>query len=385
MSAPVLSFTPRAELGPAANLDEFIALCRQSDVLGARSQFDKNAWDIGHFKGQNKQHRIIFSTWEASGESKDVPALPTPFLDFAKAAIVYLHDKKPVVSQAPRIAALRCLEAALRESGKGSRPTAIDEMVLDSAVELARQRLSPAVTYRTAGQIQYIAEFMRSKGFIELRQGWEPGVKKPEETGSRISKEALQAREDKLPSAAVLRALGGIFYQAIEPADVMISSVTALLLCAPERINEVMRLRRNCLVEGDGEYRGKMGLRWAGSKGAQDTTKWLPSEMVPIARKAIANLVKTTTPAQQLAAWYSENPQTLYLHEDAAHLRDKEILSLEEIGLILWGDKSASAQANTWAKKTARLAVQPLGGRRIGYFFKDVERAVIAMLPETFP
>lgn len=385
MSAPVLSFTPRAELGPAANLNKFIALCRQSDVLGARSQFDKNVWEIGHFKGQNKQNRVVFSTLEASDQNKSVPAFPTQFLDFAKAAIVYLHDKQPVVSQSPRVGALRCLEAALRESGKGSRPTAIDEMVLDSAVELARQRLSPAVTYRTAGQIEYIAEFMRSKGFIELRQRWEHGVKKPQEIGSRISKEARQAREEKLPSAAALRAMGGIFYQAIEPADVMISSVTALLLCAPERINEVMRLRRNCLVDGDGEYRGKMGLRWAGSKGAPDTTKWLPTEMVPIARKAIENLTKTTAPAQQLAAWYSANPKSLYLHENAAHLRDKEILSLEEVGLILWGDEGASQPANTWAKATAKLAAQPLGGRRIGYFFKDVERAVIAMLPETFP
>ncbi|CAJ0872302.1 hypothetical protein R77569_02422 [Ralstonia mannitolilytica] len=120
MSAPVLSFTPRAELGAAANLNEFIALCRQSDVLGARSQFDKNVWDIGHFKGQNKQNRVVFSTLEASDQNKSVPAFPTQFLDFAKAAIVYLHDKQPVVSQSPRVGALRCLEAALRESGKGS-------------------------------------------------------------------------------------------------------------------------------------------------------------------------------------------------------------------------------------------------------------------------
>ncbi len=385
MNAPVLNFTPRAELEPLANLDAFIALCKDSDVLGARDQFEKNTWDIGYLKGQNKMNRVVFSTLEASREDKPDPSLPIPFLDFAKATIVYLHDKRPVESQAQRIAALRCLEAALRDANKGSRPTAVDEIVLDNAVELAHQTVSPSVAYRTAGQLQYIAEFMRSKGFIPLRQRWTHGVKKPRETGSRISKEALSARQEKLPSAATLRALGGIFHEAIEPADVLVSSITALMLCAPERINEVLRLRRNCLVEGDGEYRGKLGLRWSGSKGAENTAKWLPSEMVPIARKAVENIIKVTTPAQRLAAWYSANPAKLYLHEDAAHLRGKEVLTPAEIALILWGDETSSQSAYVWATKTAKLCKQSLGGRRIGYLFEDVERAVVAMLPETFP
>ncbi|WP_459570993.1 integrase [Cupriavidus sp. 8B] len=353
-------------------------------MLNAKAQFEKNVWDIGYLKGHNKVNRAVFSTLEAARENKPEPTLPLPFLDFAKAALVYLHDKRPVESQGQRIAALRCLEAALRDSTKGSRPTAVDEMVLDSAVELAKQQVSPSVAYRTAGQLEYIAEFMRSKGFIRLRQRWAHGVKKPQEGGSRISKEALTARQEKLPSVATLRALGAIFHDAIEPSDVLISSVTGLMLCAPERINEVLRLRRNCLVEGEGEYRGKLGLRWSGSKGAEDTTKWLPTEMVPIARRAIANLIKVTTPAQELAAWYTANPTKLYLHEGAAHLRDKKVLTLEEIGLMLWGDETATGPANSWAKITNNLPRQRLGGRRVGFLFEDVERAVLAMLPETF-
>jgi hypothetical protein len=142
--------------------------------------------------------------------------------------------------------------------------------------------MSPDSVYRIAGQLEYIADFMRSKGFITLRQRWIHGMKRPQRLGSRISKEALTARQEKLPSAAALRALGAIFYEATKPADVLISSSTALMLCAPERVNEVLRLRRNCFVEGDGEYSGKLGLRWSGSKGFEDTTKWLPTEMAPL-------------------------------------------------------------------------------------------------------
>lgn len=163
MSAQFLNFTPSAELALSANLEAFAELCRNSEVLGAKWQFDKNIWDIGHFKGQNKVNRAVFSILEASRDNKPAPALPHPFLDFAKATIIYLHDKRPVTSQANRIAALRCLEAALRESSKGSRPTAVDEMVLDNAVELARNQVSSGVAYRIAGQLEYIAEFMRTE------------------------------------------------------------------------------------------------------------------------------------------------------------------------------------------------------------------------------
>ena len=210
-------------------------------------------------------------------------------------------------------------------------------------------------------------------------------MKKPNALGSRISREALQARQDKLPSAAALRALAGIFQDAITPLDILVSSYTALMLCAPDRINEVLRMRRNCLVEGDGRFAGKLGLRWAGSKGAEDTTKWLPTQMMDIARSAVANLIRVTTPAQVIAAWYTAYPKTLFLHEGATHLRNRETLSPSELALVLWGDASATASANTWAQTTVNLDKVSLGGRRIGYAFKEVERAVVAMLPSTFP
>ncbi|NPT60056.1 integrase [Paraburkholderia elongata] len=385
MNAPVLHFTPRGELEPQANLEAFIELCKQSEVLGARGQFDLNVWDIGRLKGQNKIHRAVFSSLEAASEAASEPCMPQPFLDFAKAALVYLHDKRPVVSQAVRLSAFRCLEAALREWNKASRPTAVNVEVLDTAVELARKQVSAPVAYRIAGQLELIAEFMNSKGFISLRRAWVHGMKKPRELGSRISKEALDARQDKLPSAAVLRALAGVFQEAVQPSDVLVSSYMAVMLCAPERINEVLRLMRNCLVEGDGRFDGKLGLRWAGSKLAEDTTKWLPTQMVPVARQAIANLVKVTASAQKIAAWYTDNPNALYLHEGAAHLRERDVLTLAEVALILWGDENAAGSATMWARETSKLEKVQLAGRKIGYRFDDVERAVLAMLPETFP
>lgn len=386
VKSKVLHFTPRAELEPQENLDAFIELCRQSKVLGAHLQFDNNEWETGHRKGNNGKLGVIFSTMKAAGQNEKEPYMPRPFLDFAKAVLVYLHGSRDVVSQSTRISALRYLEASLREWGKGSRPTAVNVEVLDTAVELARKNVGAATAYRVAGQLRIIAKLMNSKGFITLRQPWTHGFKKPGgELRSRISKEALKARQEKLPSAAALRALGNIFQDAIEPRDVVVSSISALLNCAPERINEALRLVRNCVEKGDGRFDGHVGLRLSGSKGANDTIKWIPTVMAPVAEKAVANLLMVTLPAQKIAAWYTENPTTLYLHEGAAHLRGCDLLSTSDLGLLLWGDEKATDSANQWAQTTNNLQAYPIDARRIGFKFEDVERVVLSMLPRTFP
>ena len=313
MSASILHFTPRAELEPAENVDAFIDMCRRSEVLNAHVQFDKNVWDAGGLKGHNKVHRAVFSNLEASSKSDPEPCLAEPFLSFAKAVLVYLQDQRPVTSQAPRITALRCIEAALRQHHKGCRPTAVDAVMLDTAVEFARRQVSPAVAYRVAGQIEAIAELMRTKQFISLRGKWLHGLVKPQEHGTRIDAQALEARQKKLPSEEILKAIGGIFQEATSTLDVLVSSFLALMLCEPERINEPLRLSRNCLVEEG----AKIGMRWPGSKGFEDGTKWFPTIMGPLARDALGNILNATAPGQALAAWYTANPTTLYLHEGA--------------------------------------------------------------------
>lgn len=381
MTASILHFTPRAELEPAENVNAFIDMCRHSEVLNAHVQFDKNVWDCGQLRGHNKVHRAVFSNLEASSKSEPEPYLAEPFLSFAKAIIVYFQDQRPVTSQGPRITALRCIEAALREHHKGCRPTAVDSQVLDTAVALAKRQVSAAVAYRVAGQIEAIAEFMRSKQFIALRGKWLHGMSKPKEHGSRIDADALEARQKKLPSAEALSSIGAIFQEATSAPDVLVSSFLALMLCAPERINEPLRLERNSLVD----ERGEIGMRWPGSKGFEDGVKWFPTLMGPLAKEAMTNILRTTAPGQAIAAWYTKNPKKLYLHEKAQHLRDVEVLTLEQVALILWGDEELYMSASPWASATHGLPKQRLGGRKIGYRFEDVERAAISMLPETFP
>lgn len=386
MTARILHFTPRSELSAHDNMMSFVETCRMSAILRAPDQFDQNVWEGAPRKGIGHKTRIVFSTHEAACMAKPsaTPALPEPFLSFAKAILTYLQARRPVVSQQIRLSALRYLEAALRRQGKDARPTGTDALVLDAAVQIAQECVSPSVAYRAAGQLELLADTMQEIGIVKLRGRWEHGLKKPAETNSRISEEALTARQEKLPSAALIRAIAGIFNEAQGVADTLVSAYCALMLCAPERVNEVLRLEVGCLVDGEGRYVGKLGIRWPGSKLSDDTTKWLPSHMVPLAKEVIARLEKTSAPARAIADWYTRNPQRLFLNEDAEHLRGVELVSAEDVALILWGPSASTHSATGWIR---RYGVSPASmvGQKYLYRFVDVEVAVLSLLPETFP
>lgn len=386
MTATILHFTPQDELSARENMMNFIGACRQSAVLGALTQFNLNIWNDGYRKAKTGKSRIVFSTLEASQQAhpQPTPALPEPFLSFAKASLVYLQDRRPVVSQGPRLSALRCLEAALRRMGKDSRPTAIDTCILDAAVEIAYESVTPSVAYRVAGQLSILADTMQELGVVNLRGRWLHGRKKPSEINSRISDAALTARQKKLPSAAAIRAIASIYNEANNFSDSVVTSYCALMLCAPERINEVMRLDIRCLVEGELRFQGKLGIRWPGSKLASDTIKWLPSHMTALARDALNRLEKSSAAARAVADWYTTNPDKIYLHEDALHLRKSELVSSKDIGLILWGKDSPKDSVNTWINWHG---IKPTGKVCGSYFYRlrDIEAAVLRLLPETHP
>lgn len=386
MTATILHFTPQDEISAHENMMNFIGACRQSTVLGASTQFHLNIWDDGYRKAKTSKSRIVYSTLEAARQARPqpTPALPEPFLSFAKASLIYLQDRRPVVSQGPRLSALRCLEAALRRMGKDSRPTATDACILDAAVEIAYESVTPSVAYRIAGQLSLLADTMQELGVVNLRGRWLHGRKKPNEINSRISDAALMARQKKLPSAAAIRAIAGIYNEANSFSDTVVSSYCALMLCAPERVNEVMRLKIRCLVEGELRFHGKLGIRWPGSKLSDDTIKWLPSHMTALARDSLKRLENSSAAGRAVADWYTNNPKKLYLHEDALHLRNCELVSSKDISLILWGKGNLKGSVTTWIKSHG---ITPTGKVCGIYYYRlrDVESAVLRLLPETHP
>lgn len=383
MNNGVIHFTPRAELTGEANLRAFIKVCREAPVLAANIQFEQAVWETGKSrKGVNHTQRVAFVTFEAArARGQGGGEMEEPFASFAKAVVVYLEDRVPVVDQSARIGALRLLEAALRQQGKANRPTAITHLILDAAQDLARRNSPGGFAYALACQLEAIARLLREKRILRMTTEWKHSVKKRRELGSRIDQASIEARKKKMPSPAAIRGLAGVFITAVGVADTMVSSAATLLLCAPERINEVTRLRRNCLVHGEGRFAGAQGIRWAGSKGFEDAVKWLPTVMAGVAHEAVARLAMSSRAAHDIASWYVGNPGLIYLPEETLHLRGKELLTMAEVSSVLWG--AAGGAALQWCRDQG-LEVHMVG-RLAHVKFSDVQRTVLSMLPKTFP
>ncbi|MGC0155791.1 integrase, partial [Chromobacterium vaccinii] len=251
MADNIIHFTPKAELDAEANLAGFIDVCRnQLTVFGSDLPFDDMRWDVTEAcarKGMGtKRERITFCTLDSAGSNTPMP-LPIPFRDFAKAYIRYVQGLRPVIGLGPRVAALRALSAALAEHGESTSPITVDSGTLNRAAQIIKAHFSEAAAYRNGSQLELIAKFMAEHNLISTPLRWRNPILRPRE-GARIGAEFDQKRAEKMPSQAALDALPKIFCSASEPADILISAITAILCASPDRINEVLLLPHNCEV-----------------------------------------------------------------------------------------------------------------------------------------
>nr|WP_315168522.1 integrase [uncultured Deefgea sp.] len=384
----IVLFTPKAELDAMANLRGFVDVCRNKiTVFGADLPFQENVWDVTEsvaIQGRGgKRERITFSS-AATVDEKVSEMMHEPFLSFAKAYVRYMHGMRPTKAIHNRMAALRAIEAALLENGAAPDPIRIDSRVLNRAAQIVVDRFSDAAAYRVGGQIEMAGEFLAENRLTSVAVSWHNPIKRPS-SAVRVGKEFDERRVEKLPSAAALDALPRIFRLATEPADVITVAVTAILLSSPDRISEVLILPEACEVRES--RKGKEdahGLRWWPAKGAEPMVKWLVPSMASVVQEALQKIRSVTAEARRIALWYEQHPGQLYLAADVVHLRGREWLSMAELAEIL-GVKDRVA-ANAWCK-SAGVATQKHedGGKKLYAQFRDVELAVLAMLPSGFP
>lgn len=381
MSALILPFQSKAELGCRRNLEAFVDYCRIIPVFGTGLDFDSDEWPVrGQILGARSEgEHIAFSVLGAHKAKRTYMA--EPFKTFAKAYFKYAYGLAPTRSNS-RLVALRLLEAALREQGGKVCVTEATGHTFDRAAQIARERF--AHPYPSGMQLAQIARHCDDKCLVPVALEWENPFRREPSLSVRVGSDAASLRAKRLPEDEAVYAIGSIFSHAKEPIDQIVSSIVAVLFSAPDRIGEVLDLPFDCEVEENGQY----GLRWFPEKGGKPMVKWVIPSMVEVVREAIKRLKTHTEPARIVARWYEQNPTKLYLSPGTEHFRSQELLSLKEIGIICGqssdGERAAPHGA-FWCKKM-RLTPHSGGGPKpLLYRFCDVESGLIAQLPAGFP
>lgn len=378
--ANVAVFKPRPDLSRSENLNGFIVSARSDlQVFGADLNFDDNVWDVTDYldikaRG-NKRTRINFFAF--SDDNKAQVPLREPFLSFAKAYCRYMHGLRPKKFIAGRLYALKAVAQALQTETGSAEIDRISGHVMDTAADVIRKRYEESLAYRVGGELELFSRFLSDNGFSAVPVRWRNTLPRPSDT-QRVGKEFDKRRAEKMPSEAALKALPNAFHVAVEPGDVLVTSIVAILLAAPSRISEVFLLPTNCEVTQQTANDTRVLLRWWPSKGAPPMVKPVYSGMSDVVVNAINKLKGISAPAREIAKWYEDNPTQLFLPRGTEHLRDRDDLTTDEVAQIIGVEDGRS-----WCKYQRIEIISRAGKLKVR--FADLERCVLTLLPQGFP
>lgn len=366
----IFNFKPKNKLDAEKNLQQFIQECRDElTVFGEDLKWSQWQWD-----GVVQFTKLGVNSMAA----KDKDALDERFIEFAKAYFRYQQGHKPTGAK-NEIKALKALEYALLQGIGKADIAELSYAIIDEAAQIVRDNYSKGAAYHGGRELERLAKFVVEKRLVSCDvSGWKNPISRLRDT-NQTGKKAKKDREKKLPSEEALNAMAEIFSTDPEnPRDIFTSSIFAMTMCAPSRITEILELPVDCEVEDiDNNGVVRYGWRFYAGKGYGGDIKWIPTEMVPVAKKAIERIRRLTEPARKLAKWMEENPDKFYRHDKCSTVSDNKALTnhqvCEAIGIV--------------AVKSPRSILGKLNYKNINgsYTLETLWKHIKTKQPEFFP
>ena len=319
----VFLFKPGHELTAEKNLEGFIKKCRDDlTVFGADLPWHLVTWP---------KTLTFAKLGVTTRKPQDDEVMDAEFIEFAKAYFRYQQGHKPTGARNEG-KALRALEAALLQVTGSAALKGLSYSVLDEAAQLVTQHYGGGSAYHAGREIQRLAEFVSDNKLIASPvRGWKSPIRRPDDR-NKTGKLGNSTREKGLPNPIALEALAEIFANnPTNERDIFTTSVFAMLMSAPSRITEILNLPVDCeFTEVDRDGVERYGWRFFAGKGFEGDIKWVPSEMVSVAKEAVSRQKKLSANARALAAWVEDYPEKFYRHENCPEVADDEPLTLKQ-------------------------------------------------------
>lgn len=341
--ADIFSFSPKQELDAIENYHRFINQCKTDlTVFGENLDWQKWRWyKAGNFTKLGANSRT----------TNEVDKLDEQFIDFAKAYFRYQQGHKSTGTK-NELKALRAIEKALLQTEKSACISNISISTLDQAVQILREHYKRGSDYQGGRELERLAKFITTKKLVaqDLSSWRNPIQRKKDEI--QTGQKAKDRRESKLPSELGVSALAEIFAsRPHSPRDIFTTATFAMLMCAPSRISEILELPVDCEVEQkDSKGISRYGWRFYSGKGFGGDIKWIPTEMVGIAKDAIKRIKELTSESRELAECIESNSSKFYRHKDCPNVTENKQLSsiqaCQALGLSCNTDKAAKRSLN---------------------------------------
>lgn len=339
VTSAIRQFASRDEIARANALAAYIHEAKSQPWTLAGS-WEEPYWErSGYFVKQEFAPRGSLQTVIPRDQWLD-PA----FIDLAKAFVKLQHVANPKLGRSghiKRLQTLRHLEVALLDLKGTANPLEIDLGVLDAAAALAKKNLGSSSSHKVGTELAIFARVMARIGVCPATaEHWSNPNKQAKNVSFDLDRSAELARQKRLPDHEAIYALADIFNRDLDTSDprvqmdIVTTSACALLMSAPSRGQEILRLPVNLVIEETDKFgQEQMGLRLHASKGFGAYVKWVWSGMAPVAAKAIERLVAMGSEARKLAR-HLENPATcgrFYRHSECPSVPDDRLLTRDEV------------------------------------------------------
>jgi hypothetical protein len=234
--------------------------------------------------------------------------------------------------------ALRCLEKALMDDMGTPDITKIQIRHFREMTALAKKFAAPEYVVTTAVKIlTWLSEKLIVPAEV-IR--WEHEYIKDNSYHNRQGANAPdEVKEKKSANQDAFLSIADIFSQPLsqlDDSDIMVTSITALLLSAPMRIGETLRWRTDCLkqdIDKDGVL--QRYLAYYVPKTRSYTRKAVPKTMAEVAQEAIDRLVTITAEGRKLALYMEGSPTEFYRHADCPDVPDDQELTRDHVAQAL--------------------------------------------------
>lgn len=346
-------FKPKAELDARANLDTFIALCRDRlTVFGPNLNWGSNAWP--------KVCNFTVMGAPARGYT-DAQLLNAEIIPFAKGYVRYQQGHKPTKLK-NEIKAIRCIEKALLQVKGKADITLVDTNVMDVAGSFAREYETAA--YQAGIALVKLVDFLNESRIIPHPITWKNPISKPKEI-NRTDKKTQAKRDAKMPEGYWLEYMAEMFANNLQgPRDRFTTSIFALLMCAPSRITEVQDLPVNCLhFELDRNGVERLGLRFYSGKDYGANIKPISTGFKGVATEAVSRLAELSQAGRELAKWYEDNPDKFYRHANCPSIPEAQPLTDQQAcrALGISEEKAANSLRSYFNKYAPYQALKAKG------------------------
>ncbi|KQO38030.1 integrase [Pseudomonas sp. WS 5011] len=337
----LVSFNPNPLLSPTTNLRNFVRYCQNELTLWQEeSGF---SWESAYWPNPSRGARVRFTNLDNAGmhpsvAPSDRELIHPALIDVIKSYLRYRHTLKPHGNLARELQAFRALDKALTEDMDVPDVTDVQFRHFQRAAELVEHMSGRQAIL--ASLLQILA-LLSEKLIVpaEVIRWQHPYVKEKSYDNVRGSNAPADVKIAKVADQDAFFSIADIFSKPLsqlDDSDIMVTSITALLLSAPMRIGESLRWRTDCLrTDADKNGDPQRYLAYYVPKTRSYTRKGVPTTIAEVAREAIERLISITEEGRRLAVYMETSPKHFYRHSTCPDVPDDQELTRDQVAQAL--------------------------------------------------